>query len=385
MSSLERIFRPLLLSAVLLISAAGWVVAAEPAKPGTVLVYIGTYTGPKSQGVYVARLNPLTGEMSVPELACVVGNPTWITIHPSQKFLFTASRDGMKDGGPAVVGYTIGADGMLSLINMQPSYSKNPCHLTIDETGRTAIVSNHGDGSVASFAISPAGRLSPSTWADKHPTLGVKQVPHAHATEFAPGNQFALTCDAGIDRIYVYRFNAATGELAAHETPFTSTTPDTHPRHLVFSADGKFCYDIDEQSLTVTAFTFDARRGTLQQMQSLPSIPAGFDGKGGSTAEIILHPSGRFLYGSNRGHDSIVTYAIDAASGKLTLVGHTSTQGKTPRGFGVDPTGRWLIAGNQGSDTIVLFKIDQRTGALSPTSTHFELGQPVCFKFLEVK
>jgi 6-phosphogluconolactonase len=247
------------------------------------------------------------------------------------------------------------------------------------------VVSNYGDGSVASLLIGTDGQLAPSAWVDKHPTLGEKQKPHAHCTEFAPGNQFAVSCDAGIDRLYVYRLDAATGALTANDPPFATTAADTHPRHLTFSADGKFCYDIDEHSMSVTAFTFDAKAGVLKQIQSIPTLPAGFEGKGQSTAEIILHPSGKFLYGSNRGHDSIVAYSIDAQSGKLTLIGHTSTEGKTPRGFGVDPSGRWLIAGNQGSDSVVQFKIDPSTGALSPTGTKFELGAPVCFKFLEVK
>ena len=383
MRSLPRTLRTLLLSATLLSAVAGPAFAAEAVKPGTVLVYIGTYTGKKSQGIYVSRLNPATGEMSAPELAGAMGNPSWVTIHPNHKYLFAAGEGGPK--GSAIAGFTIGADGKLTPINSQAPNGNGPCHLAIDETGKTIVVSNYGDGSISSLAISADGQLAPSTWVDKHPTLSPKQKPHGHATEFAPGNQFALSCDAGLDRIYTYRFNATTGELSAAEPAFTPTTADTHPRHLVFSADGKFCYNIDEHSLTVTAFTFDARRGTLQQIQSLPSIPAGFDGKGGSTAEIILHPSGKFLYGSNRGHDSIVTYAVDAASGKLTLVGHTSSQGKTPRGFGVDPTGRWLVVGNQSSDSVFLFKIDQATGALSPTGTHFEVGAPVCFKFLEVK
>ena len=383
MYTLHRTLYRLLLATVCLGYAVGSAGAAEAVKPGTVLVYIGTYTGKMSQGIYVSRLNTATGEMSTPALAGAMANPSWVTIHPSRKYLFAVSEGGPKGG--SVAGFAIGADGKLTPINSQAPNGNGPCHLAIDETGKTIVVSNYGDGSISSLAIGADGQLAPSAWVDKHPTLGTKQKPPGHASEFAPGNQFALSCDAGLDRIYTYRFTAATGELSAAEPAFTPTTADTHPRHLVFSADGKFCYNIDEHSLTVTAFTFDARRGTLQQIQSLPSIPVGFDGKDGSTAEIILHPSGKFLYGSNRGHDSIVTYAIDAASGKLTLVGHTSTQGKTPRGFGVDPTGRWLIVGNQGSDSVFLFKIDQSTGALAPTGTHFEVGAPVCLKFLEVK
>jgi 6-phosphogluconolactonase len=357
--------------------------AADAPKPGTVLVYIGTYTGKKSQGIYVSQLDPKTGTMSAPELAGEMTNPSWVTIHPSSKFLFAAGEGG--PGGGAVAGFAIGADGKLTAINKQPPNGSGPCHLAIDSTGKTIVVSNYGDGSVASLAIAADGMLSPSAWVDKHPTLGEKQKPHAHCAEFDPSNQFALSCDAGIDRIYVYRLNAATGALTANDPPFATTAPETHPRHLTFSVDGKFCYDIDEHSMSVTAFSFDAKLGVLKQIQTIPTLPAGYEGKGQSTAELVMHPSGKFLYGSNRGHDSIVAYAVDGQTGKLTLIGHTSTEGKTPRGFGVDPTGKWAFAGNQGSDSVVQFKIDQSTGALSPTGTKFELGAPVCFKFLEVK
>jgi 6-phosphogluconolactonase len=358
--------------------------AANQPTPGTVLVYVGTYTGKKSQGIYVSRLDPKTGAMTAPELAGEMTNPSWITLHPSGKFLFAAGEGGQPNGG-AVGGFAIGADGKLSSINKQAPNGTGPCHLAIDATGTTILAANYGDGSVASLAIAADGSLSASTWVDKHPVLGEKQKPHAHSVDFAPGNRFALSCDAGIDRIYVYRFDAKTGTLMANDPPFATTTPETHPRHLAFSPDGKFCYDIDERSMSVTAFQFNQQTGMLTQIQSIPSLPVGYEGKGQSTAELIMHPSGKFLYGSNRGHDSIVAYAVDPQTGRLTLVGHTSTEGKTPRGFGVDPTGQWAFAGNQGSDSIVQFKINQTTGALTPTGTAFELGAPVCFQFLQLK
>lgn len=358
--------------------------AADQPAPGTVLVYVGTYTGKKSQGIYVSHLNPTTGGMTAPVLAGEMTNPSWITIHPSGKFLFAAGEGGQPNGG-AVGGFAIGSDGKLSAINKQPPNGSGPCHLAIDATGKTILAANYGDGSVASLAIATDGSLSASAWVDKHPALSEKQKPHAHSVDFSPGNRFALSCDAGIDRIYVYRFDANTGTLMANDPPFALTTPETHPRHLAFTPDGQFCYDIDERSMSVTAFRFDQKNGVLTHLQSIPSLPAGYDGKGQSTAELIMHPSGRFLYGTNRGHDSIVTYSVHPQNGQLTLVGHTSTEGKTPRGFGVDPTGQWAFAGNQGSDTIVQFKINQTTGALTPTGTTFDLGAPVCFQFLQVK
>jgi 6-phosphogluconolactonase len=383
MQSLRRIFTAFTTSLSLLACNAQ-VQAADAPEAGDVLVYIGTYTGKKSQGIYVSRLNPKTGHMSTPELAGEMTNPSWVTIHPNRKFLFAAGEGGHPGGG-AVAGFTIGAEGKLTAINSQPPNGNGPCHLAIDQTGKTIVVSNYGDGSVSSLLIDAEGRLSPSAWVDKHPSLGEKQKPHAHATEFDPSNQFAVSCDAGIDRLYVYRFNALTGLLTPNEPAFITTAADTHPRHLTFSLDGKFCYDIDEHSKSVTAFRFDAKLGSLSQIHTISTLPQGYEGKGGSTAELILHPSGKFLYGSNRGHDSIVAYAIDPTTGKLTLIGHTLTEGKTPRGFGVDPTGGWLIVGNQGSDSVVQFKIDPSTGLLSLTGTKFEVGAPVCFKFLQLK
>jgi 6-phosphogluconolactonase len=361
--------------------------AAEPipvpaeAKHGTILVYIGTYTGPKSKGIYVSRLNPATGELSAPEVAAEMVNPSWVTVHPSGKFLYAAGEA----GGGAIAGFAIGQDGKLSLINKQDPNGSGACHLAIDQTGKTIVVSNYGSGSVSSLQIAADGKLSPSAWSDQHPTLSEKQKPHAHHGGFHPANRFALSCDAGLDRIYVYRFDAAKGELTANDPPFATTTAEAHPRHLTFSLDGKFCYDIDEKSMSVTAFSFDAATGVLSQIQAISTLPGDFTGKAGSTAELVMHPSGRFLYGSNRGPDNIVGYSVDAKTGKLTLVGHTPTLGQTARSFGIDPTGQWMIVGNQNSDTIVQFKIDQTTGAMTPTGTKYELGAPVCFQFLAIK
>ena len=361
--------------------------AAEPipvpaeAKHGTILVYIGTYTGPKSKGIYVSRLNPATGELSAPEVAAEMVNPSWVTVHPSGKFLYAAGEA----GGGAIAGFAIGQDGKLSLINKQDPNGSGACHLAIDQTGKTIVVSNYGSGSVSSLQIAADGKLSPSAWSDQHPTLSEKQKPHAHHGGFHPANRFALSCDAGLDRIYVYRFDAAKGELTANDPPFATTTAEAHPRHLTFSLDGKFCYDIDEKSMSVTAFSFDTATGVLSQIQAISTLPGDFTGKAGSTAELVMHPSGRFLYGSNRGPDNIVGYSVDAKTGKLTLVGHTPTLGQTARSFGIDPTGQWMIVGNQNSDTIVQFKIDQTTGAMTPTGTKYELGAPVCFQFLAIK
>lgn len=355
--------------------------AAQVAKPGTALVYIGTYTGAKSEGIYVCRLDPATGSLSAPELAAKMSDPSWVTLHPSGKFLFAAGES----GGGAVSGFSIGAEGKLSPINSQSPGGRGPCHLVIDQTGKTILVSNYGSGSISSLQIASDGTLSPSAWHDQYPILGPKQKPHAHHAAFDPSNQFAVVCDAGLDRICVYRFDSGTGSLAPNDPPFVATTAETHPRHLVFSADGKFCYDIDEKAMSVTVFQFDSKLGVLKQIQSITTLPAEFKGKAGSTAELIMHPSGKFLYGSNRGPDNIVCYRVNSQTGKLTLAGHTNILGKTARSFGIDPSGQWMIVGHQNSDSMAQFKIDQSTGELKSTGTTFELGSPVCFQFLEVQ
>ncbi|MGB7345130.1 MAG: lactonase family protein [Pirellulaceae bacterium] len=355
--------------------------AAENTKPGTTLVYIGTYTGTKSEGIYICRLDPETGSLSEPELAAKMTNPSWVTVHPNGKFLYAAGESGRG----AVAGFSIESDGKLTPINTQPPGGGGPCHLAIDQTGKTILVSNYGSGSVSSLKIADDGSLSSSAWQDQYPSLGEKQKPHAHHAAFDPSNQFALVCDAGLDRICVYRFDSATGTLTPNEPPFIATSAETHPRHLVFSADGRFCYDIDEKAMSVTAFQFDAKLGVLKQIQSISTLPADFSGKAGSTAELILHPSGKFLYGSNRGPDNIVCYSVDAQTGKLTLIDHTDILGKTARSFGIDPSGQWMIVGHQNSNSMAQFKIDQTSGELTPTGTKFDLGSPVCFKFLEMK
>lgn len=354
---------------------------AEP-KPGSVLVYIGTYTGKNSQGIYLLRLDPATGALSAPELAGKMTNPSWVTIHPNHKYLYAAGEFG--PGGPKVVGFTIEADGMLKPLNDQSSAGNGPCHVTVDPSGKTALVANYNNGIVASLPIAEDGTLSPAASTDQHKGSDPKQGPHAHCIVPDKTGRFVLSCDAGLDRVYVYRLDAANHTLTPNDPPFAPTAAQTNPRHLAFTPDGKFAYTINEHALSVTAFTFDAEHGVLHEIQTIDTQPAGAPTKGHSTAELVCHPSGKFLYGSNRGDDSIVGYKIDPETGKLTLISHTPTGGKTPRGFGIDPTGNWLIAGNQNSNTLVEFHIDTTTGELKPTGTSFEIGAPVCVQFLQV-
>lgn len=345
-------------------------------------IYIGTYTGPKSEGIYVAELNSRNGKLSKPRLAAEMVSPSWVTIHPNRQFLYAAGESNTYANGGAICAFKINPNGSLSKVNSVPPHGSGPCHLGIDSTGSSMLISNYGSGNVASVLLNDDGSVSASDWSDQYPVLNGNQKPHAHHACFSINNQFALVCDAGLDRIYTYRHDAKSGKITPNDPAFTPTAPETHPRHLTFSLDGNFCYVINEKAMSVSAFTFDASTGVLEEIQTISSLPDDYEGEVGSTAELILHPSGKFLYGSNRGPDSLVCYAVNPENGKLSLVGHTPTEGKTARSFGIDRTGKWMLIGNQNSDTIVQFKINTRTGELTPTGTEYELGSPVCFQFM---
>ncbi|HET6249368.1 MAG TPA: lactonase family protein [Tepidisphaeraceae bacterium] len=374
--------RYFLLAAAFCFSAASMAMAA-PEKPGEIRVYIGTYDKPTTHGIYQMRLDPATGALSAPELAGEMINPSWVTLSPNHKFLYACSEYGLKSGS-AIAAFAIEKDGKLTALNEQPM-AGGPCYASLDSTGKNLFAASYGSGVVEVFQVGADGKLSPPTCTDQHPGVGTKPGPHAHCIDADPGNHFVLSCDAGIDKVFVYRFDPAKGLLTANDPPFAALPPHAAPRHLAFSPDGKFVYTIQEAASTVTAFTYDAEHGVLHEIQSISTLPAGFLGKDLSTAELLMHPSGKFLYGSNRGHDSIVAYRVEPKTGKLELIGHTPSGGKVPRGMGIDPTGQWLIAGNQNSDSIVEFHIDQKTGELKATGTKFALGSPVCFKFMEVK
>jgi 6-phosphogluconolactonase len=246
-------------------------------------------------------------------------------------------------------------------------------------------VANYGGGSVAALPIQGDGRLGPATAAIQHEGSGInprrQEAPHAHSINLDRANRYAFAADLGLDRILVYRFDPARGTLAPHEPPSIAIAPGSGPRHFALHPGGRFAYVINEITLTVTAMEYDAGKGVLKEIQTVSTLPEGA-AKNGSTAELQVHPSGKFLYGSNRGHDSIAIFAIDAATGRLTPAGHQPTGGKTPRNFGIDPTGSYLLAANQDSDTITVFRIDPQTGRLTPTGQTLEAPRPVCVKFM---
>jgi 6-phosphogluconolactonase len=377
------------LSALALLAAlAGAVVADTPKAGGKFWVYIGTYTGGKSKGIYRAELDTATGKLSEPELAAETVSPSFLAIHPNRRFLYAANEisnfKGTKGGG--VSAFAIDPKtGKLTLLNQQSSVGAGPCHLVVDRTGKFALVANYGGGSVAVLPIKEDGSLGERTAFVQHKGSGAnpqrQKGPHAHSVNLDAANRFAFVADLGLDRVLVYRLGAD-GTLTPNTPPAVELAPAAGPRHFAFHPSGKFAYVINEMNNTITAMRYDPAKGVLTPVQSVPTLPKAV--KGNSTAEVQVHPSGKFVYGSNRGHNSIAVFTVDQATGKLTPAGHQGMGIKIPRNFGIDPTGKYLLVANQGSDSIIVFEIDQQTGALKPTGQKVEVGRPVCVKFMAV-
>lgn len=358
---------------------------AAPAPTG-LRVYIGTYTDGASQGIYMSRLDLATGELSPPELAAKAKNPSFLALGPRLDYLYAVSEvddiDGKKTGGVSAFAID-GRTGKLRALNQQPSGGVGPCHLAVDKTGKAVLVANYGGGSVASLPIGRDGRLGAPISTIRHEGKSVdparQERPHAHSINLDAGNRFAFAADLGLDQVLVYRFDAASGKLSPHDPAFAPVAPGAGPRHFAFHPGGKYAYVINELQSTITAFSYDAEHGKLTEVQSIGTLPEGHR-EPSFTAEVVVHPSGKFVYGSNRGHDSIAIFQVDESTGKLTAAGHRPTGGKTPRNFAIDPTGKYLLAENQASNSVHVFRIDGETGALTPTGQSIEAPSPVCIK-----
>jgi 6-phosphogluconolactonase len=366
--------------------------AAPPALPqkastkGDYLMYIGTYTRGKSQGIYAWRFSPASGNLTPLGLVAETANPSFLAIHPTRPLLYAVGEMyGSGAEGGAVSAFTIDRkSGKLTPLNKVSSQGGGPCHLNVDRTGKSLLVVNYGTGSTAAYRIQQDGSLTEATSVIQHSGSSVnpkrQSGPHAHSVNLSPDNRFAFVADLGLDQVLVYRLDPAKGLLEAHNPPFAKVNPGAGPRHFAFHPSGRFAYVINEIQSTVTAFSYDAKAGVLKEIQTVSTLPAGFSGNN-STAEVQVHPSGRFLYGSNRGHDSIAVFSLDPSKGTLTLLENTPTQGKTPRNFGIDPTGGYLFAANQNTDNIAVYRIDAKTGKLTATGQMLEAGAPVCVKF----
>ncbi len=354
------------------------------------LVYIGTYTGAGSQGIYVARFDPCSGKLGQPELAAETKNPGFLAVHPNRRCLYAVGEIGTFRGQPtgAVSAFKIDpGTGKLTLLNQQPSGGAGPCHVSVDRAGACVLVANYGSGSVAALPIRPDGSLAEPATVIQHRGSSVNPQrqagPHAHFILPDPANRFVAACDLGLDQVLIYKFDPAKASLTPNAPAFASVPPGAGPRHLAFSPDGKFAWVVNEMASSVSAFAYDAAKGAFKLLETQPALPGDFKSES-SGAEIQVHPSGKFLYSSNRGHDSLCLFGIDTATGRLRILGHEPVLGKTPRHFAFDPTGDWLFVENQDSNSISIFRVDGATGQLTPTGQKVEVARPVCVVFVSL-
>jgi 6-phosphogluconolactonase len=359
-------------------------------------VYFGTYTkSGKSEGIYRAELDLATGKLSEPVLAASVKSPSFLCVHPNRKFVYAVGEaGGTKTPGKPNVGAVLSfavdeATGDLKPLNEQSSGGNGPCHITVDAQGKNVLIANYGAGSCGVLPIKEDGSLAEMSCYVVHSgeVADAKRQggPRGHSINLDAANKFAFCADLGLDKVMIYKYDAAAGQITANDPAFAATARRAGPRHFAFHPSGKFAYVINEIDCTITAFAYDPAKGELTNLQTVPTLPPGVDVVPQfSTAEVQVHPSGKFVYGSNRTQDSIVTFAVDPATGKLTLVGHQSEGIKTPRNFGIDPTGKYAVVCNQAGDDVLVFAIDPQSGALTKQLSRIEVGAPVCVKFVPI-
>jgi len=352
------------------------------------VLYVGTYTsGPsaKSEGIYgyhmdaTGALTRFTSIMSV--------NPSFLTVDRSKRFLYAVNEVSDYLGKPSGAASAYKIDPVthnLRLLNEQATQGADPCYLSVDSRKRTLLVANYTGGSVSVFPVRSDGTLGMVAQVQQDEGSGPKEQqkgPHAHCVIFDAFERHALVADLGIDKVMIYRFDRTTGRLSPAKQPFAELKPGAGPRHLSFHPSGKFLYVINELDSTMTAFGYNEREGTLTMIETVSTLPSDFSGIS-YCADVHVSSSGKFLYGSNRGHNSIVVFAIDQLTGKLTLVEHVSTEGNWPRNFTIDPSGGFLLVANQRSDNVVVFSLNANTGRLKPTGVNEQIPSPVCLKFL---
>lgn len=385
--------------ALLTFSIFGFALAASPSTPpahgNQYIFYVGTYTQDNgkptaSKGIYAFRYDAANAQITSLGLAAETTNPSWVAPSPDGKFLYAANELGNYKGpnSGGISAFSVDkTTGKLTFLNEMPTRGADPCYVSVDRTGKYVLVANYTGGSVAVFPILADGKLGEATAFVQHtghgPNAQRQEAPHAHSIDLSFDNRFAYVDDLGLDELLVYKFDSAKGTLTPNDPPFTKVDAGAGPRHFVLHPGSRFAYVITEMGRSVTVFSNDPVAGKLQAVQTLSTLPRDFSGRN-DDAEIRMHPSGRFLYASNRGQDTIVVYSIDQDNGRLTKLGSVPTGGKEPRNFEIDPTGTLLFAENQNSNDIVVFKIDASTGNLTPTGKTLNVGAPVCIKFVKV-
>ena len=365
----------------LALSLPSWALSRR--RDNEISVYVGTYTSGRSQGIYVYRLDLRSGELKFLTATKGVVNPSFVAIDPRGSHLYAVNevnKFGGKSSG-AVSAFRIDPrTGALRFLNQQSSSGPGPCHLALDNSSKFLFVANYNGGSISVLPVTDAGLGEPID-AIQHHGGSVnperQKEPHAHGVTLDKANRFLFVPDLGLDKIMIYRFDRSRGKLTPNEVPWAELKPGAGPRHFAFHRNGRWGYAINELNSTFTAFAYDGKTGKLTEVQTVSTLPAEFSDES-FCAELTVSPSGKYLYGSNRGHDSIVVFSIDQATGRLNYVQHVSTQGKSPRSFAIDPTGTFLLAANQRSDNIVSFRMDSASGKLAATGHSVELPTPVC-------
>jgi 6-phosphogluconolactonase len=396
---LAAISLPLVICAIVLSGAVTVGARGVGAKSGPgandYFAYVGTYTGPKSKGIYGFRFNAKTGHLTPLGLEAAVINPSWVVTDPRHRFLYAATERSESHGGGAykengtISSYEIDRKtGALKPLNKVSSGGRGPCYLLVDDSGKTLFVANYASGSIASFAIKPDGSLGAMISFDQNSGSSVDRLrqegPHAHAVVLSPDSRFLIVPDLGTDKIRLYRVNIQKGTFTPNDPPFVSVKPGLGPRHFMFGPGARFGYALCEMGSTMAVFSYDRSSGSLKLIQTISTLPPDFSGEDNS-AELQIDQSGRYLYASNRGHDSVAVFSIDPRKGTLTRIQIVPTQGKLPRSIALDPTGRYLVAANQMSDQMVVFEVDRKTGRLTPTGQVEPIPAPVTMVFVPVQ
>jgi 6-phosphogluconolactonase len=384
---LRRSIAPSLLTVTLALCALSLPGSTREVARQKYIFYVGTYTEHGSKGIYAYRFDSATGESTSLGLAAESTAPSFLVIASSGRFLYAVNEISQFNGQPtgAVSAFAIQPKtAKLTLLNQVVSRGEGAAHIALDRSGKFALVSNYDRGTIAVFPVLQDGRLAEATAFVQHRGSSVnkerQEGPHAHAAAFSPDNRFVIVADLGLDQLLAYRFDATHGTLGSYPQ-IVRAVPGAGPRHLVFDATGGHLYVINEMQSTVVTYAYDGANGTLSELQIVSALPKGF-ARGSEAAEIEMHSSGKFLFASNRGDDSIAVFAVDPKSGTLTPVEIDSTGGKTPRNFVLDPTGAWLLAANQDSDNIVVFRVDPGSGHLTPSGAVLHLPSPVCVRFV---
>lgn len=341
-------------------------------------LYIGTYTNGESEGIYRSDYDTATGALGAPLLVAPMENPSFLAKHPKLPLLY-AVAEGTGEAGARVHSFKIAKDGSLTPQSDQATGGDHPCHVAVSAKGDLLAVANYSGGSIALFNLPEDGALATAGRVINHsgsgPVAGRQEGPHAHSVDFDLSDRYLLSADLGADMVITYPREA---DDVLHKTPLA---PGAGPRHIAFHTSGGYLYVVNEFNSTITGFRFDATNGEMTELQTVSTLPAGFDGEN-SCAEIAVHPNGNLLYASNRGHDSLAIFSLSRRSGQLTHSGHVSTGGKTPRHFAISPDGEHLLAANQNSNDVHVFSVNEETGALTPTSHRLSVGSPVCLLFV---